>query len=87
MNDMDQLRADFRDVWRAERREYSHDEAQKYDAAKDFAGQYVRRHMTDKEAMGEMMTIFRGMADQIRHDQARAERIRSEVRAERREAA
>lgn len=81
MNDLDQFRADFALVWSAERRHLSAAELEKYPAAKDYAGQYVRRHLKDGAAMQEMKTMLKGMADQIRRDQARGERIKAEVRA------
>lgn len=79
-----QFRADFALVYRHER---GYLNPQEHADAKAQAGRYVRERTNDATAMREMMTIFRGMADQIRHEQERAERIRSEVRAERRVAA
>lgn len=87
MSDLDQFRADFALVWSAERRHLSAAELEQHQSDKDYAGQYVRRHLKDAQAMTEMTTLFRGMADAIRRDTARSERIRAEVRAERGRAA
>lgn len=81
---LEQFRVDFALVYRTERG-YLNDE--ELAQAREQAGQYVREHMGDAQAMTEMTTLFRGMADAIRRDTARSERIRAEVRAERGRAA
>lgn len=84
MNDMDRFRANFSLVWKNERHYLNADEHEK---AKAYAGRYVREHLRDANAMKEMMTHFASMADAIRQDQARSERIRAEMSEARRKAA
>lgn len=80
---MEHLRADFALVWQAERRYLTTVELESFAADRERAGQYIRSHMGDAQVMQAIATMYKGMADQIRHEQARDERIRGEVRAER----
>lgn len=81
MSDLDKLRTDFALVWHAERRHLSAADLVALPAARDFAGRYIRQRMTDKQAIQEMAAMYQGMADTIRREQARDERIKAEVRA------
>lgn len=82
MSDLDQFRRDFALVWnrwmaRGEETRETYEEA----------GRNVKKHISNPEWMTNAAAHFADMADAIRRDEERAERIHGEVRAERRMAA
>lgn len=81
MIDLEQFRADFALVFRAER---LHGHANEDEAAqmRAKAGLVVQEHMGDNAWMANAAAHFASMADTIRRDLARSERIRAEVRAD-----
>lgn len=82
MSELDKFRKDFALVWKTwiGRGEETHESFQA-------AGKAVKAHMNNAGWMRAAMAHFAEMADEIRSDEARSERIRQEVRAERRVAA
>lgn len=79
-----QTRADFALIWKAERYYLNADE---HATAKEFAGQYIRNLTHNQKAMREIGEMLKNMADAMRRDTERSERIRAERRAERERAA
>lgn len=81
MIDLEQFRADFALVFRTERLHghASEDEAAQMRAQ---AGLAVQQHMGDADWMAGASAHFAQLADAIRRDLARSERIRAEVRAD-----
>lgn len=83
---LDQFRDDFDLVYRAER---LHGHANEDEAAQQRrqAGLIVKERMADAGGMANAAVHFSEMADTIRRDIARSERIRAEMQAERRKTA
>lgn len=78
---MEQFRADFALVYDMERLYgYANEDEAKQMRFK--AGRVVQERMGDEEWMAGAQAHFAQLADTIRRDQSRAERIRAEVRAD-----
>lgn len=77
MSDLDTFRRDFALVWKTwiARNEETPESYQE-------AGKAVKKNMQNVEWMRGAMSHFAQMADAIRRDLARSERIRAEMRAE-----
>lgn len=79
---LNQFRANFALVWRTWRANGEISEDEMKDGMKE-AGAAVKANLKDLEWIACASAHFAGMADAIRRDTARAERIRNEVRADR----
>lgn len=79
---IEQFRADFKLVWQTERAHGRLTEAEHAEAYVE-ASTYVRERMHDTEWLRNTAADYARMADAIRRDLERAERIRAKVRAER----
>lgn len=79
---MKQLREDFALVWRM-RRAYGELSEDEMDAGKKAAGLLLASRKEDEEFLRLSHAYYGLVADMMRRDYARAERIRAEVRARR----
>lgn len=77
MSNLDQFRKDFSLVWKAWIAR-----SEETDASYQAAGRVVKQHINDAGWMAGAAAHFARMADTIRRDIARSERIRAEVRAD-----
>lgn len=73
---LDQFRADFALVWKTWIAQ-THETPESYQAA----GKAVKQNLNDSDWMAGASAHFAQLADTIRRDLARSERIRAEVRA------
>lgn len=81
MIDLEKFRADFALVFCAERL-HGHANEDEAKQMRTYAGLVVQERMGDDAWMRNAATDFERMADIIRRDQSRSERIRAEVRAQ-----
>jgi hypothetical protein len=82
MSDLDKFRADFAAVWRHWRATGQLTESEMKQQMAE-AGAAVRKNLSDAAWMQCAAEHFAGLADEIRADQARSERIAAEVMAAR----